>query len=446
MTEPFPSLATTELENTLQRANLRRATDTIRTRRAAVVAETPDWEELREAASVIKAETLARLDTYLEQFEAAATAAGATVHWARTASEACQIVAGICESADATEVIKAKSLTTDEIELNSRLAERGINALETDLAELILQLDHDWSSHVVVPALHRNRNEIKDIFRRTIAPDLQSDEPEALSETARTYLRSRFLQSEIGISGANFAVAETGSLCLVESEGNGRMCTTLPRVLISIVGIEKIVPRIQDLGVFLQLLPRSATGERMNPYTSIWTGVTHADGPEEMHIVLLDAGRTNVLGDPVGRDALGCIRCGACLNICPVYARAGGHAYGSVYGGPIGAILAPQLDSPGEHASLPYASTLCGACYEVCPVKIDIPRILVHLRNRTQHPLSERGRMGVAAWVLGDRGRMRLVQALVRPLARFVRVPAWTRTRDLPQLPRESFSSWWGKR
>ncbi len=446
MTDSFPRIADQELENTLQRANLRRATDTIRARRAEVVAETPDWEALREAGRAIKAEALARLDDYLLEFESAATAAGATVHWARTGAEACDTVAQICNAHHATDVIKAKSLTTDEIRLNDSLAAHGIHALETDLAELILQLAGDWSSHIVVPALHRNRSEIRDIFQRTIAPGLRSDEPEALSEAARTYLRERFLSSEIGISGANFAVAETGSLCLVESEGNGRMCTTLPRVLISIVGIEKVIPRFSDLGVFLQLLPRSATGERMNPYTSIWTGTTANDGPEEVHIILLDGGRTNALADPVGRDALACIRCGACLNICPVYSRAGGHAYGSVYAGPIGAILAPQIDGLDKHASLPYASTLCGACYEVCPVKINIPEILLHLRGQVRHGLRERLAMRIAAWTLGGRRRMRVAQTLGRPFARFARLPGWTRSRDMPPLPKQSFSTWWRRR
>lgn len=446
MSDSFAKLAHLELEKPVLRANLRNATDSIQARRARVVAETVDWEALREAGHAIKAETLARLEQYLLEFEAAATAAGATVHWARTGAEACAIVAEICESRGALTAVKAKSLTTDEIHLNAALAERGIAALETDLAELILQLDGDWSSHIVVPALHRNRHEIREIFQRTIAPDLVSDEPAELAEAARSYLRERFLTTDVGISGANFAVAETGSLCVVESEGNARMCTTLPRCLISIVGIEKVIPRFQDLEVFLQLLPRSATGERMNPYTSIWTGVTPGDGPEEMHVVLLDNRRTDVLADPVGRDALACIRCGACLNICPVYARTGGHAYGSVYPGPIGAILTPQLDGRDKHSSLPYASTLCGACYEVCPVKIDIPRILVQLRDQGPHAASDRLAMRAAAWILGSARRMRVALAILRPVARFARVPGWSRSRDLPDLPEQSFGQWWEKR
>ena len=234
------------------------------------------------------------------------------------------------------------------------MAEAGIQALETDFAELILQLDGDWSSHILVPAIHRNRTEIRDLFARTIAPGLESNDPADLAEASRLHLREKFLDARVGVSGANFGIAETGTICVVESEGNGRMCTTLPPVLVSILGIEKLLPTFADLEVFLQLLPRSSTGERMNPYTSLWTGVSEGDGPEEVHVVLLDNGRTRVLADDVGRQALHCIRCSACLNVCPVYSRTGGHAYGSVYPGPIGAILTPQLEGIDKHSSLPY--------------------------------------------------------------------------------------------
>ena len=264
----------------------------------------PDWEELREAGRAIKQRTLERLDAYLVEFEAAVEAAGGQVHWARDAAEANAIVAGIVKGHGATEAVKVKSLTTDEIHLNAALAAEGIHALETDLAELILQLDGDTSSHILVPAIHRNRVEIRDIFRRTIADASLGDDPRELAEAARVYLRERFLRAQVGISGANFGVAETGTVVVVESEGNGRMCTTLPPVLISVLGIEKLLPRFEDLEVFLQLLPRSATGERMNPYTSLWTGVTAGDGPQELHVILLDNGRTRVLRDEVGRQAL----------------------------------------------------------------------------------------------------------------------------------------------
>jgi L-lactate dehydrogenase complex protein LldF len=456
----FPEAARVELANTQLRTNLRHATDTIRAKRARVVSELPDWEELREAGMRIKQELLANLDRYLLQFEEAVQAAGGQVHWARDAAEANSIVAKIARAHGVTEVVKVKSLTTDEIRLNDALAEEGVHALETDFAELILQLDGDWSSHILVPAIHRNRTEIRDLFARTIAPGITSDDPAELAEASRRYLRERFLEARIGVSGANFGIAETGTICVVESEGNGRMCTTLPPVLVSILGIEKLLPRFSDLEVFLQLLPRSSTGERMNPYTSLWTGVTDGDGPQELHVVLLDNGRTRVLADEVGRQALHCIRCSACLNVCPVYSRTGGHAYGSVYPGPIGAILTPQLEGIENHASLPYASSLCGACYEVCPVKIDIPRVLVHLRERaveTAAGSGERTMMGLASWAFLGPRRFALAQRMSRAFARpaphksvIRKLPrplsAWTATRDLRPPARESFRDWWTKR
>jgi L-lactate dehydrogenase complex protein LldF len=458
--EAFPEAAARELANAQLRANLRTATDTIRAKRGRVVAEVPDWEELREAGRAIKADVLGHLDEYLVEFEAAVETAGGHVHWARDAAEANVAVAEVARAHDVREVVKVKSLTTDEIGLNRALAAHGITAVETDLAELILQLDGDWSSHILVPAIHRNRTEIRDIFARTIAPGMASDDPVELAEAARLYLRERFLEARVGVSGANFGVARTGTVCVVESEGNGRMCTTLPPVLVTVLGIEKLVPTFADLEVFLQLLPRSSTGERMNPYTSLWTGVTEDDGPRELHVVLLDNGRTRVLRDAVGRQALQCIRCSACLNVCPVYSRTGGHAYGSVYPGPIGAILTPQLVGVENVPSLPFASSLCGACYEVCPVKIDIPRVLLHLRAqavRVAGPRSERAAMRAAAWTFGRPRRLARAEALgrllQRPLARsgaIHRLPgplaAWTRTRDLRPVARESFRRWWARR
>ena len=271
------------------------------------------------------------------------TARGGTVHWARDAAEANAIVTDIVRSTGTDEVVKVKSMATQETGLNEHLAEQDITAIETDLAELIVQLGDDKPSHILVPAIHRNRAEIREIFLKAmpgVDPAI-SDEPSQLAMAARTYLRRKFLQTKVAISGANFGVADTGTLAVVESEGNGRMCLTLPDTLITLMGIEKLVPSFTDLEVFMQLLPRSSTAERMNPYTSMWTGVHPGDGPQNFHVVLLDNGRTNVLADDVGRSALHCIRCSACLNVCPVYERTGGHAYGSVYPGPIGAILSP---------------------------------------------------------------------------------------------------------
>jgi L-lactate dehydrogenase complex protein LldF len=449
----FPEAARVELANAQLRANLRKATETIRDRRARVVAEVPDWEELRDAGRAIKADVLARLGEYLLQFESRVEAAGGRVHWARDAAEANAIVADIARAHGVSRLIKMKSLTTDEIGLNDALAGHLVDALETDFAELILQLDGDSSSHILVPAIHRNRSEIRDLFARTIAPGISSNDPRDLAEAARLYLRERFLDAELGVSGANFGVAETGTICIVESEGNGRMCTTLPPVLVTVLGIEKLVPTFRDLEVFLQLLPRSSTGERMNPYTSMWTGIADGDGPQELHVVLLDNGRTRVLADKVGRQALHCIRCSACLNVCPVYSRTGGHAYGSVYPGPIGAILTPQLIGIENAPSLPFASSLCGACYEVCPVKIDIPTVLIHLRAQAVRAKSggaERAAMRAIAWAFDGPRRFALAERIARlaqPLAMRGRpLTAWTRTRDLKPIARETFRTWWRRR
>jgi L-lactate dehydrogenase complex protein LldF len=452
----FSKNAKTAVNDSQLRRNVRKATTTISERRAGLVAETPDWQQLRQSGAAIKDHVLNNLDAYLETFERNATARGAHVHWARDATEANRIVAELIQETGQTEVIKVKSMATQEIGLVEALKTKGIIARETDLAELIVQLAHDRPSHIVVPALHKNRAEIRRIFLDHMpdAPRDLSDDPQALAEAARVHLRRLFLTTKTAVSGANFAIAETGGLLIAESEGNGRMCLTLPETLISVVGIEKLVPTFKDLEVFLQLLPRSATGERMNPYNSIWTGVTSNDGPKNVHIVLLDNGRTNALADPIGRQALRCIRCGACLNVCPVYERTGGHAYGSTYPGPIGAILTPLMVGV-EHASeLPFASSLCGACYEVCPVEIDIPTVLVKLRHDAVKAKPHRAQdaaFNAAAQAMG--GRRRWTAALkTAKLMRFVRHAAppplsrWTRTRDLPDPPAEPFRSWWGQR
>jgi L-lactate dehydrogenase complex protein LldF len=472
----FPQAARISTRDTRLRANLTHATTTIRAKRARAVAELPDWTELRAAGAAIKDRTLRHLDHYLERLEAAVAEAGGQVHWATDADEANRIVTGLVRATGESEVVKVKSMTTQEIGLNGALERAGIRAYETDLAELIVQLGDDLPSHILVPAIHRNRSEIRRIFQDAMgrwgrpAPDGLSDRPADLAEAARLHLREKFLRARVGICGANFMVAETGTLVVVESEGNGRMCLTLPETLIAVVGIEKVVPTWQDLEVYLQLLPRSSTAERMNPYTSMWTGTADEDGPRSFHLVLVDNGRTDTLADQVGRQALRCIRCSACLNVCPVYERAGGHAYGSAYPGPIGAILTPQLRGTGSEldASLPYASSLCGACYEVCPVAIDIPEVLVHLRERVVEGgevtvrgtktvirpagghAAERAAMRAAGWALDRPAALRAGQRIAARTRRWSpkRLPgaagrAWTDTRELPAVPAESFRDWW---
>jgi L-lactate dehydrogenase complex protein LldF len=467
---PFPEAARAALADTQLRHNLGHATHAIRAKRAAAVAEVPDWEGLREAGRALKERVLRHLDTHLLALEESVQRAGGVVHWARDAEECNRIVGDIVASHGADEVVKAKSLTTEETGLNEALAQRGIRAWETDLAQLIIQLSDDTPSHILVPAIHKNREQIRALFARTLpdAPPELSDDPRELADTARLHLRKLFLGARVGISGVNFAVADTGTVSVVESEGNARMCTTLPEVLISVMGIEKVIPTWEDLEVYLQLLPRSSTAERMNPYTSLWTGVSQGDGPRAFHLVLVDNGRTNVLGDEIGRQALNCIRCSACLNVCPVYERTGGHAYGSTYPGPIGAILTPMLSGMTAAGSLPYASTLCGACYEVCPVKINIPEVLVHLRQeevaRSGHASGVRERVAPEHLAMRAMARVfanrRLYEAAQRagrlsqwPLVRdgkIRRLPGplsgWTSARDLPALPPQSFRDWWRER
>jgi len=464
--QSFPAAARTALADSQLRRNLGYATRTIRTKRASVVAELDDWEQLRLAGEALKTATMARLDEHLERLESAVQARGGVVHWARDANEANAIVTRLVAATGESEVVKVKSMATQEIGLNEALKAAGITAHETDLAELIVQLGGDMPSHILVPAIHRNRAEIRDIFLREmpgVDPQLTT-EPRRLAMAARAHLRERFLRAKVAISGANFGVADTGTLLVAESEGNGRMCLTLPDTLITVMGIEKVVPTWQDLEVFLQLLPRSSTGERMNPYNSAWTGVTPGDGPQTFHLVLLDNGRTAALADEMGRTALHCIRCSACLNVCPVYERVGGHAYGSVYPGPIGAVLSPQLTGVEDNASLPYASSLCGACFDACPVRIDIPSLLVRLRarhvdeQRSVHrvPSAEALSMAAAAWVMASPTRFaaaekvsRAARLLGRSTGRISALPpplsAWTASRDAPRPPAETFREWWAR-
>lgn len=467
---PFPTLARRALGDAQLRANLAHATTTIRDKRLKVVDELDDWEQLRDAGAAIKDYSLDHLDELCVQLETNVVAHGGVVHWARDAAEANGIVVRLVQSLGVDSVVKVKSMATAEIELNSALEKNGITAYETDLAELIVQLGNDLPSHILVPAIHKNRSQIRQIFIDEMgksglpAPEGLTSEPAALAAAARAHLRQRFLSATVAISGANFVIADTGALVVVESEGNGRMCLTLPDTLISVVGVEKILPNWQSLEVFLQLLPRSSTGERMNPYTSIFTGATPGNGPSRFHLVLIDNGRSSALAEETGRDVLRCIRCSACLNVCPVYERTGGHSYGNPYPGPIGAVLVPQLRR-GSHTpledSLPYASSLCGACFEACPVKIDIPKILVRLRSEV---VDEKRRANprdpeLLTMKLIERGfsSARLVQRVVTIGGLIGRLPLrtlrvlppplnkWSAARDAPLPPTTSFRSWFAQ-
>jgi L-lactate dehydrogenase complex protein LldF len=461
---PFPQAVLPVLRNPQLRKNVAHAIDVIQSKRARLVQEKTDWQELRSSAAAIRAHVLENLGTYLAQFEERCTAAGGVVHWAADAAEARKIILDLLREENASEVIKIKTMTSAEIQLNPYLEAAGIRTYETDLAEIILQLGEDEPSHIVVPALHVNRSQVREIFARKMGLKDLSDEPRELTNAARHYLRSKFLKIPTAISGANFLVAETGSVAVVESEGNGRMCLTLPRTMITLAGIEKVLPRFQDLEVMLQMLARSATGERMNPYTSLWTGVTPGDGPQKFHVVLLDNGRSQILAKKTERQTLRCIRCAACMNTCPVYRQTGGHAYGSVYPGPIGAILTPQLMQMHHAQTLPYASSLCGACYEV---KINIPEVLLELRaqvtnierkhlNRFLDPMYLGLR--IANVILSKAWIFHTAQFFGRIGLRFFTgkdgwvhsLPSvggkWTQTRDLRGLPKQTFHGWWAAR
>ncbi len=389
---PFDRNAREALGDPQLRRALQGLTTVSRERRQLVLASTGDWESLREHARAIKEETLQQLDRYLDQFATRAEAAGATVHWAETAEEGCAIVIELARRHGTTMVVKSKSMLSEELHLNDALDAAGITPVETDLGEWILQLAHEVPSHIVVPAIHKTRAEIARLFAATLGTPADADAA-TLTAAARQALRPAFAQATMGISGVNFGIAETGSILVLENEGNARFVTSVPRVHVAVMGIEKIIPRLADLDVFLKLLPRAGTGQRLTTYQSLITGIVARgerdrsdpaadmrEGPDALHIVLVDHGRSRMLRHPLTRQSLACIRCGACLNVCPVYQQVGGHAYGSVYPGPIGAVITPQLIGLREAAQLQYASSLCGACRDVCPVKIDIPALLLHLR------------------------------------------------------------------
>jgi len=419
----------------------------LRAKRDAAARDVPDFEALRTRAAAIKDHVLDHLDTYLERFEERAVAAGAVVHWAPDARAACEIVERVLREGGATRVAKSKSMLTEECGLNAWLEARGFEVIDTDLGERIVQLGHEPPSHLIVPAIHRTRAEIGALFERTMGAAPGETDPDRLMLLARADLRARFLAAEAGVTGANFAVAESGSLVLVTNEGNADLGTSLPPLHVACVGIEKLVPALDDAGVFLRLLARSATGQPLSAYTTILTGPRPGGA---LHVVLVDNGRSRLLASDAHRRALRCIRCGACLNTCPVYRRAGGHAYGSPVAGPIGAVLAPAHPSATANA-LPYASSLCGSCTAVCPVKIDLhEQLLAWRREAPALPAPLRRGARIAAAIFA-RPRLYRAAALAARLAwpllgrRSARNPAapWLASRELPPHPGESFRSRW---
>jgi L-lactate dehydrogenase complex protein LldF len=447
--ETFDQNAKAALADSHLRGALKNATSLFGERRKAAAASLPNWEDLRSEARAIKDEVLSHLDRYLEEFVGNAESRGAKIHWARDAAEANSIVCGLATERKARTVVKSKSMTTEETHLNDALEAAGMQVVETDLGEYIIQLADEPPSHIIAPAIHKTRGQIAELFNAELGMPL-TDDVARLTSTARATLRDRFAAADVGISGVNFAIAETGTIVIVENEGNIRLTTSLPRIHIAVMGIEKVLPHFADLDVFLKLLPRSGTGQRLTTYQSYITGTKrHPDdeGPEELHIVLLDNGRSRMLAHPVTRQSLACIRCGACLNACPVYQQVGGHAYGSVYPGPIGAVITPQLMGIEKSAQLPYASSLCGACREVCPVKIDIPRLLLHLRAEIaprKGKLSERLAFKMWAQVMMRPSLYRMSSVLGRIMQRFVSVSkAWTNDRDLRPIEPKSFHDLW---
>lgn len=436
---------------------LERATGRFQTLRVNALASLPDAEAVRDRARQIRAHTLSHLDRYLEEFATQVERAGGHVHFAADGAALNRIVVEIARRHNAQRIVKSKSMISEETELNHALEELGLRVIETDLGEYIIQLAGETPSHIIVPAVHKTKEQVGQLLHARLGIPLY-DDPAQMTAAARAKLRHEFLNADLGISGVNFGVAQTGTICIVTNEGNGRLTTTAPRVHVALMGIERIVPTLDDLSVMLQVLARSATGQKLTVYTNLITGprrADEADGPEELHIVLLDNGRSRVLGTEVA-EILYCIRCGACLNACPVYREIGGHAYGSVYPGPVGAVLTPALGGIAAWNDLPQASSLCGACREVCPVRIDIPRMLlverVQAARAGKMPLWLR--LGLRAYTLlvvhprlfrlavfGGRIATRALGRLGDGWIRWLPPPldAWTRTRDFPTFAAQSF-------
>jgi len=439
-------------------AALIRLTSTLMAGNRRGYAALADSDLLRDHAKRIKEHTLAHLDRYLEQLEASILKLGGKVHWAATAADARNLVIDIARQANCKRAVKSKSMTSEEVHLNPALEQAGIEVCETDFGEFIIQVAGERPSHLVAPAVHHTRESISRVLSQHLGEPLP-DDPRTLALTGRRVLRQKFHDADLGITGANFAVAETGTIVLVTNEGNGRLTTTCPHVHVALMGIEKVIPRLEDLPVFIKLLARAATGQTLSVYTTLITGPRRAgelDGPEEFHLVLLDNGRSKILATPF-RESLQCIRCGACLNACPVYRRIGGHAYGGVYSGPIGSILTPLYDSVQENPHLPHASSLCGACQAACPVKINIPHMLIGLRelqHRHEHGKLETLAYGMWSLILRRpwlyRLALRLARLVIGPFADdgwLHRLPGpgagWTQARDFPAPAARSFRDRW---
>lgn len=420
----------------------------VRTKRDRMAARIPEWEQLREAASQIKEHTLSKLGDYLEEFAAKAEANGVQVHWARDGEEHNRIVLGILEKRGANHLVKSKSMLTEECHLNSHLQEHGIEVVDTDLGERIVQLDRKPPSHIVMPAIHLQRKQVGDIFNQHLGTTAGLDDAQELTEAARQHLRGHFLQADAALTGVNFAIAETGGFVVCTNEGNADMGAHLAPVHIACMGIEKLIPRQEHLGVFVRLLARSATGQPSTVFTSHFLKPRPG---QEMHIVLVDNGRSRQLGRPDFRKSLACIRCAACFNTCPVYRRSGGYSYSYFIAGPIGSILAPNVDG-ARHASMPFASTLCGSCTAVCPVKIDIHGQLLKWRQELTKeghtPALKGAAMGLTAFAFKHPRLFRVGGWFMRkflPLANLLKLDPWTQFRDLPEPPAESFSAWYRK-
>jgi L-lactate dehydrogenase complex protein LldF len=430
----------------------------------------PDYQELRTQANALKKHAIDNLDHYLEEFQRNVEAHGGTVVYCKDATEVSDFVLDLAKRRGSRLIVKSKSMTTEEVDLNERLQHHGLESVESDLGEYILQLAHERPYHIVAPALHKTRFDVADIFTKELGVARETV-PEKLTAIARGVLREKFLNADIGISGANFLIADSGAVAIVENEGNARLTTTVPKVHIAVAGIEKVIPRAQDLAVFLKLLARSATGQLLSVYTSILAGPRRAgevDGPEEFYVVLLDNGRTKLLPDRSKRESLYCIRCGACLNACPVYRKIGGHSFPWVYSGPIGAIITPQFMGVTHEPGLPFASSLCGACGEVCPVKIDIPKVLLELRGEVRKSEAREGlnrieklAFRIFAWVMTHPRIYEMVGRMAASMApagdgKWIRnVPApmsvgplkaWLSERDLPPVPPKSFREMWRNR